>query len=123
MTMGPISHTWNGVTATVYYLNRGDKISRHRHNVEHTTSVLLGGADVVIYGGDASGKIMRRLSGRPPEILPAGTDHEITAIEDGTIVMNMIAGAYTTTTPADGPPAQGGGVELHDGTVVAHEAA
>jgi hypothetical protein len=120
--MNVTSHTWNGVTATVYYLDKGEKVPRHRHDVDHTTSVLRGSADVVVYGGEASAKLMRRVWGVPLEVLPANLDHEITAMEDGTIVMNMIAGTYTTT-PADGPYAARGGVVLHDETVIREDTA
>jgi quercetin dioxygenase-like cupin family protein len=112
------SHSWQGVTATVYHLNKGEKIPRHRHNVAHTTAVLAGRTEAEIFD-----RMMTEMDPSDPGlILPEGIDHEIRALENGTIVMNMIAVTYTTVDYPDGPPAQAGGVELHDGTVVAHEA-
>ncbi len=70
--------------------------------------------------------------GREPQVmqsgdtmtLPAGIDHIITALADGTIVMNVIEGIYRVATDT-GLEAIGGihgGVEHEDGTVTPHGA-
>lgn len=102
-------HVWNGVRASVYQMNAGDKIVRHRHSVDHTTHVIRGLAQVDIFGSGARQWGSRRMlpveiSGSSagsvllsPEggaiVLPKDIDHEITARSDDTIVVNLIDAA------------------------------
>jgi quercetin dioxygenase-like cupin family protein len=111
------SHTAFGVTATVYQMDAGEKIARHRHTVAHTTSVAAGYTAVDLYGELGVNITFQMKSGDSDYELPANIDHEIRALEDRTIIVNMITGSYTTT-EANGPPAKAGGVMLHDGTIV-----
>lgn len=104
---------WAGVTATIYELDTAEKIVRHQHDVAHTTMAIAGMAILDISDG------FERRSMTPANsyvILPADVDHEITAVMDGTIVLNMIKGDGVATAPA-GDVAPSGGVALHDGTL------
>ncbi len=115
--MRATSTTWAGVTATVYYLDKGEKGPRHRHGVTHTTQVIIGAVFVEVFDGRAA-EVMGP-EDRPLE-LPANIDHEITATMDGTIILNMIAGDYAVSTNTGQSSGQGG-VMLHDGTVIPHD--
>jgi hypothetical protein len=99
--------TWNNVAVTVYYLDRGECIARHRHPVDHTTMVFAGEARVDIETHDSI--FLTRHD--KPEILPKLLSHEITSVRDGTIVVNMIA------VENSGTPQGAGGIAHHDGTV------
>jgi len=102
------TYTWGGVAATVYYLNRGEKVDRHQHPIEHTTVPLVGQSLVDIDDGRAL-TIMK--PGDPNLTLPANVDHEIMAVDDGTVVMNMVVGSVSgdMVVAKDG---EDGGVEL-----------
>jgi quercetin dioxygenase-like cupin family protein len=104
---------WNDTTATVYHLDKGEKIARHQHTVEHMITVIVGIASVELW--EETHRLVAMVEGNS-RVLPARFDHEITAQEDGTIVLNMIAGTHNSA--AAGYPADHGGVMLHDGTVV-----
>jgi quercetin dioxygenase-like cupin family protein len=108
-------HSYGGVTATVYVMNKGEKIPRHQHSFAHTTAVAAGKSEVEIYDSLSTRFTME--TGDNPWELPANIDHEIRALEDGTVVVNMAVG-IAAAVAAPGPAAQDGGVALHDGTVV-----
>ena len=98
------SCTWNGTTATLNHHDEGENIARHQHDVEHTTIVISGPCKIWEDGGFGP------LTNRPeygPKTLAKNRDHEITAVEDGTIVLNMIA---------ESPPkkAADGGIQMHE---------
>ena len=101
------SHFWGGVTATVYYLDRGEMVDWHKHEIEHTTSVIAGSAEVDIEGLEP---FYRKVVDGPFE-LPARLKHRIRSMEHGTIVMNMIVGGTSGDQPKDGAD---GGVILVD---------
>jgi len=123
----PAIITWSGVDATIYYLDKGDNIPRHRHNWEHTTCVLKGASMVYVWSDDSipPGNIYERplaivmKPGDDNKVLPANIDHEIVSIEDGTIICNMAVTTdktktYFPTIP-DQPP---GGIMLESGEIV-----
>lgn len=111
-----VTNTWAGVTATVYFLDAGEKIARHLHPVAHTIQTLVGETMVEIF--DPAGSSEISLGKESPTLeLPADISHEFIATADGTIVLNMIAGTYAMKVEATA-----GGVALHDGTVVPHGA-
>jgi hypothetical protein len=103
-------------------MDADEKVARHQHPVEHTTMVIAGLATVQVFEDIAVGGVpfvgdpMPMRAQDLPRVLPANADHEITAHEDGTIVLNMIAAGSV-----DG--GQTGGVAHADGTVRPHEAA
>src|SRR5262249_52269677 len=100
---------WSGVTATVYYLSKGEKVSRHQHSFEHTTVPLFGASEVQIFDGRPAIPMTHENNNLT---LPANIDHEITASEDGTIIMNMAA-VSANGDPQPQPYAPDGGVTLH----------
>jgi len=111
-------HSYGGVTATVYVMQKGEKIPRHQHPFPHTTSVAAGSTEVQVWWPTDIG-VHQMLVGDPPFELPGSLDHEIRALVDGTVVVNLSVGEPQTVANATrGEPAQAGGVELHDGTVV-----
>lgn len=79
--------TFNGVSATVYFMMKGDKLPRHQHSANHTTTCLAGRFLLEIADGRPP-RTQNRHS--PPIYIPADTDHELTAHEDNTIVLDMI---------------------------------
>jgi quercetin dioxygenase-like cupin family protein len=111
-------HSYSGVTATVYVMNRGEKIVRHQHAFVHTTSVAAGRSEVEVYRWPNSSEAFEMRPDQPRVELPAGIDHEIRALEDGTVVVNMAVWTAAAATAAPAEPAAAGGVALHDGTVV-----
>ncbi len=99
------THEWGDVTATVFQLNTGEAIPRHKHPFIHSTRVIRGSVRVDI-DGEAS-FAMRSVSDRDM-ILPADIDHEITALEDDTIIVNM------HTPPPPGQKGDDGGITFDD---------
>jgi quercetin dioxygenase-like cupin family protein len=86
-------HYYNKTEVKVYYANKGEGILKHIHNNDHLTMCCVG-------------KILVRLEDREfiltksdnPFILPKDIFHEIEAIEDGTIFMNMMPQEYADKT-------------------------
>jgi len=115
------SFQWGNVTGTIYYLDRGEQVPRHQHAIEHLTMVIAGQSAVQIFDGREPQAIV---SGNTAMVLPAGVDHVITALEDGTIVLNVIKGAYGVATDTGLEAMRGthGGVAHEDGTVTPHGA-
>src|SRR5258708_3970270 len=90
--MKTITTSHAGVMATVYFLGPNEQIPLHQHNVEHTTTALMGTVRVVVL---SSGILLMKEG--ETRVLPAGFDHEITAGEQGAVVLNMIAGSYVVS--------------------------
>lgn len=109
----PVVLAYGGVSATCYFLDKGDKIPRHQHQVPHSTSAIAGRSAVDIFDGRPTAEMTRTT---PLLELPPYIDHEITAMEDGTIVVNMISGEYSAA--PDLPAALPGGVLLDTGEVI-----
>ena len=78
-------HVAYGVNVRVYLLDKGEKIKKHRDPFMHTTSVASGSTEVEIHGQ----KIFEVRARENPREIPANTDHEIRALEDGTVVINI----------------------------------
>lgn len=106
-------HKAFGVAVTVYFMNAGDKIAMHTHAVMHTTGCAAGKSEVEIEGEAP----FQMVSGVPDFDLPANIPHEIRAIEDGTVIVNLISGGDGTISADGGGPTHGG-VMLVDGTIV-----
>lgn len=114
-------HRFAGVVATVYFLDRGEGIPRHKHPFEHTTACSRGRSRVQIEGM----KPFEMVPGMSDYVLPAERYHEVQAIEDGTVVVHMLDGANTSDPAADPNwgrpgyvPGRGGGVLLDNGAIV-----
>jgi quercetin dioxygenase-like cupin family protein len=113
-------HSYGGVTTTVYVMNDGEKIPRHQHTWAHTTSVAAGQTEVEMWThDDTKGWLKPMWPGEHAFELPPNIDHEIRALVDGTVVVNLsVGGPQTVANAMRGEPAQTGGIALHDGTVV-----
>ena len=109
-------HSYGGVTATVYVMQKSEKIPRHQHTFAHTTAVAAGQSEVEVYGDSLAPFVM--LVGDAAYELPAGIDHEIRALEDGTVVVNIAKGLASNFFHQKDNPSAGGGILLEDGTVV-----
>lgn len=81
------SSTHEGVTGTVYVLQKGERIPRCQRPLWYATSVIRGRTELAI-----DGKHPIEMHG--PHIafiaVPANLSHEITALEDDTVVLNLI---------------------------------
>lgn len=113
MTAVPVTRAYGNVSVTFYYLDAGDRVPRHSHPHQHTTRVLVGRARVDLFADPPQGEVMTRLD--PDVMLPPNIEHEITALNDGTVVMNVVA---LDDLPPPGPPAAAGGVMMACGCVV-----
>jgi len=108
-------HQWADVAATVYYADKGEIVApRHNHgDYEHTTACLAGRSLVSIFDGRPA-RIMSPADGSIA--LPGHIDHEVSALEDGTIVMHMMstigypAGYPAAARAADPKDGEHGGV-------------
>jgi len=109
--MQTISIQAYGVVATVYECDAGEGLSVHRHEVPHGHAVVRGRTQVTI-GSDPPFEMMRESGNRE---LPADVDHAITAMENGTVFINIITASSNGGTAMAG---RNGGVMLHDGTIV-----
>jgi quercetin dioxygenase-like cupin family protein len=103
-------HEWNGVVVSVFQMDAGEKIARHKHAHQHTHGVARGRTEVEIY--DEGGMVFEMVPGLRDFPFPAEVEHEIRALEDGTIVINI---AFIENAPAAFAP--GGGIAMIDGSV------
>ena len=80
------SVTYDGVTLNVYHVNKGEGLPRHEHQYSHLTMCHAGRCVVRKEKGE---RIIDRDSA-PPNLV-AGEWHEIEALEDGTVFVNVFA--------------------------------
>jgi len=80
------SVTQDGTTLNVYHANRGEGLPRHEHAYSHLTFCHAG---VLIVRKEGMQHIMDVLS--QPVNLTANEWHEIEALEDGTVFVNVFA--------------------------------
>lgn len=80
------THSFNyaGVTVNVYYANTGEGLLRHEHSYNHATVCQNGSCKVSLEGRNY---VMDKFS--QPLDLPANEWHEIEALEDNTIFINI----------------------------------
>ena len=97
-----------GVIASVFVMNKGDKVARHQHPFTHTTGVIEGSTEVEIWN-EAHDKFQMTTTSNTFEFQPL-IDHEITSLEDGTIIVNIQKGELQVSANQ----ATGGGVMLSD---------
>lgn len=80
------SFTYNGVKLNVYHANKGEGLPKHTHPFAHAT---------VCNGGSCSirkeGKELIMTKDTQPVNLVAGEWHELEALEDGTVFVNVFA--------------------------------
>jgi quercetin dioxygenase-like cupin family protein len=73
-----------GRTFVRYVFARGEGLPRHQHDVDHLTLVAAG--RIVARTDD---RVLERGPTDPPILFRANRAHEIEALEDGTVVLNV----------------------------------
>ncbi|SRR6266436_4634130 len=110
-------HQWDGFVLSLYQLKAGEKIARHKHPFVHTTGVARGSTKVELFGGlltvNYLGYAFTMRPGDNDFPFPPDVEHEITALEDDTIVANI------HRLPNSGTAGMDGGLLMEDGAVVA----
>jgi quercetin dioxygenase-like cupin family protein len=86
----PISHrhnfTYDGAVLNVYHANKGEGLPRHQHMYAHAT-VCAAGSCVI----RKEGRELVMTKDTQPVNLVANEWHEIEALEDGTVFINVFA--------------------------------
>ena len=78
--------TYGGATLNVFHANRGEGIPMHTHEYSHATTCMAGSCK---YTQD--GVVVIATKDTQPINLVAGKYHEIEALEDGTVFVNVFA--------------------------------
>jgi len=81
------SFTYNGVQLNIYHANKGEGLPMHGHSYSHATMCNAGSCLVTLDNGKS--KVIDKNS--TPLNLLAGVEHEIEALEDGTVFVNVFA--------------------------------
>ena len=84
----PLKHTFNydGVSIAVYHANKNEGLLKHSHAYSHATMCNNGSCLVTL-----EGRSYTIDKNSQPLNLPAGEWHEIEALEDGTVFVNVFA--------------------------------
>jgi quercetin dioxygenase-like cupin family protein len=80
------SFTYDGAQLNVYHANIGEGLPKHIHTFSHATMCNAGSCLINLEGRS---HIINKNS--TPLNLPAGEWHEIEALEDGTVFVNVFA--------------------------------
>lgn len=75
-----------GATFNVYHANKGEGLPMHQHTWNHATVCHVGSCIVRIRGKEFTINCDSK-----PLDLPANVQHEIEALEDGTVFVNIFA--------------------------------
>jgi quercetin dioxygenase-like cupin family protein len=75
----------DGVTINIYYASRGEGLPEHSHSHDHVTACISGACLVTKLGAQHTVN-----AGSVPVRLRAPDPHEIEAIEDGTVFINVL---------------------------------
>lgn len=78
--------TYDGATLGVYHANKGEGLPRHEHLYSHVTICHAGSCVVRV-----EGKELVMTKNTQPVNLLAGKWHEIEALEDETVFVNVFA--------------------------------
>jgi len=78
--------TYDGATLNVYHANKGEGLAKHDHMYSHATVCHSGSCLVSLEGRTHT---INKYS--KPLNLPAGEWHEIEALEDDTVFVNVFA--------------------------------
>lgn len=78
--------TFGGSTVNVYHANKGEGLPMHSHSYTHTTMCNSGSCKYTQNGKS----IIADKNTKPVELI-AGGFHEIEALEDGTVFVNIFA--------------------------------
>jgi quercetin dioxygenase-like cupin family protein len=91
MNLNPLSPhhkvIYDGVSLNVYHANKGEGLPMHGHEYSHATICNAGSCKVSL----ESGKSIVMFKDTMPVNLLAGVQHEIEALEDGTVFVNVFA--------------------------------
>lgn len=86
-TVNPIHNvTYDGATMRVYHANKGQGLPKHEHMFSHLTMCHAGSILVT-----KEGKSITMTKDTQPVNLVAAEWHEIEALEDGTVFVNVFA--------------------------------
>jgi len=85
------------VRTDIYRVNKGEGLIPHQHNFEHLTLCLAGHCQVRIQ--DREG-LINLCEGDPPILLPRDRWHEVTALKDNTVFVNMFTDNSKILVPA-----------------------
>ena len=86
-TIEPIhSFTYDGTSINVYYANKEQGLAKHSHNFSHATMCNSGSCLVSL-----EGRSYTINKNSQPLNLPADEWHEIEALEDNTVFVNVFA--------------------------------
>jgi hypothetical protein len=106
---------WEGLQGDVWRLDRGDKIERHKHAYRHSTGVVQGRTKVTLFKHEFGYPQSWEMdSGSHDYGFEPDMEHEIEALEDGTIVVNM----SNNIMAPPGKPGKAGGLMLDTGEVI-----
>lgn len=78
--------TYGGAVVNVYHANKGEGIPMHSHSYSHATTCMSGSCKYT-----QNGKELIADKNTKPINLIAGGEHEIEALEDGTVFVNIFA--------------------------------
>ena len=78
--------TYDGAQLNVYHANKSEGLSKHAHTYSHATMCNAGSCLVSLEGRNYTID-----KNSQPLDLPAGEWHEIEALEDGTVFVNVFA--------------------------------
>ena len=78
--------TQDGIVLNVFHPNKGEGIPKHSHAYSHLTMCHAGSCGV-----RKEGRELVMTKDTQPVNLPAGEWHEIEALEDGTVFVNVFA--------------------------------
>lgn len=78
--------TYDGATLNVFHANKGEGLPNHGHSYSHATICHNGSCKVSL-----EGRYHIIDKNNAPLNLPAGEWHEIEALEDGTVFVNVFA--------------------------------
>jgi hypothetical protein len=81
------SFTYDGARLNVYHANKGEGLPMHGHIYSHASICNAGSCLVTLDNGKTI--VMNKTT--QPVNLPAVTQHEIEALEDGTVFVNVFA--------------------------------
>lgn len=79
--------TYDGVKLNVYHANKGEGLPMHGHLYSHATICNSGSCLVTLENGKS---IVMTKNTQPVNLL-AGVNHELEALEDGTVFVNVFA--------------------------------
>jgi quercetin dioxygenase-like cupin family protein len=81
------SFTYENARLNIYHANKGEGLPMHKHSYSHATMCNAGSCRVTLENGRSA--VINKDS--TPLNLLAGIEHEIEALEDGTVFVNVFA--------------------------------